>query len=333
MILDRIIIWLLAAALALFPPLVSFRVAQAQSPQVRALLLAPRPPAAISAAYQGPGDAKAVTWFFWGSCARAFSASFAGGAGSICDLVQSPTGASPGTAVCTLKIAANGFVDQTAYCPGSLTPSAACAAVTGGCRISTLYDQSGNSRPQINATNASQPAITFSSSPNGTLPVMTGGSAVTQLYSPASYTINAPITYSAVYVRTAAPTAAGQLIGSGSGGNSFISAGNSANTAQVNGGTSVTASATDSSWHSLQGLISNSAGNCAINVDGSDTASLTCGTAGFSADYIRIFRNGTTGTQMQGSIAEIGFYAATSTASDRNAVSSNQHSASNGYNF
>lgn len=281
---------------------------------------------AASAAYQGPGDVKSG-WYVWGSCARVFTAAQANTSTSLCDLVAVTGGA----AVCTLRGSATGFVDLAAsYCAGA-TPAAACAAASGGsCKVSQLYDQTGNSRHLTQATLATMPALTFSSSPTGTLPVLTGPSASTLLTTSGTFTVAAPITFSAVYRRTAAFTTPGLIFGAA---NSNIAAATIAGNAQVFGGTAEqNAVAADSAWHSLNGLVSNSAGNCALNVDGSDTASLTCGTTGLVGAAFRTFRSGA-GTQMQGDIIEGGMISGTTTATERNNISANQHSSVSGYNF
>src|ERR1700688_359277 len=96
----------------------------------------------------------------------------------MCDLVQGSSGASPGTAVGTLRATTAGTVDLSAYFAGSVTPAAACAAITGGCVVSNQYDQSGSSHPLAVAVVADMPALVFSGL-NG-LPVMNfpGGTKV-----------------------------------------------------------------------------------------------------------------------------------------------------------
>jgi hypothetical protein len=108
-----------------------------------------------------------------------------------------------------------------------------------------------------------------------------------------------------------------------------VGANGTANTALVTAGTALTASgATDNTWYSLQGLFNNA--SSAINVNGSDaTGSANAGA--FSAVAFRLCRAGS--TQLNGKIAEAGMWAATSNATDRGNLSTNQHSAANGYNF
>ena len=80
------------------------------------ILAGPKP----VASYVGPGDIT-NTYLAWGSCAFVYKNSLANTSTSMCDVVASTGGA----AVCTLRGSASGAVDQTAYCPGSLTPAAA----------------------------------------------------------------------------------------------------------------------------------------------------------------------------------------------------------------
>lgn len=282
-----------------------------------------------AAAYQGPGDIKSGAWGFW-SCSRAYNVAYANGTNPLCDLVDATTGL---VAICTLRVLTTGFVDLVGnYCTGSTTPTLACAAAAGGaCHISKMYDQTGNARDLINGTVAQYPSATFSSSPTGALPVVTGGSGVTLLATNSTFTISQPITLSVVAIRTAGFTAQGMIFGSASSSDA-LDGSTSTNNWAIKGSTSVNAAATDSAWHSFSGLLSGSGNNCATNVDGSDTASLNCGTTGTSAEKMRILREGS-GVQFQGNIAEALMYTATTTSTERNNISTNQHSAANGYNF
>lgn len=277
--------------------------------------------------YQGPGDVFGGG-YAWFSCARAYNLAYANGTNPMCDLVDATTGA---VAVCTLRAATTGFVDLTGnYCTGSTTPSLACAAAAGGaCRVKQAYDQTGNTRHSTQATAANMLSLVFSASPgSATLPIMRCASGVTCFLATANVTQAQPITLTAVFQRTANFTTEGIVIGTG-GGLIGIGVTTSANTAQVKAGSAQTATANDSTWHSLVGLLNNTA--CAINVDGSDTAGVTCGASGWSATPIRINRGG--GGQIAGDIAEVGMWAATSTSTDRNNLSTNAHSSANGYNF
>jgi hypothetical protein len=273
--------------------------------------------------YTGPGDVSVNgstnNWYAWYSCARVYKASLASTSTSLCDLVDS---AAPTVVICTLRGTTSGLVDLTAYCPGSVTPAVKCAAATGGvCNISQAYDQTGNSRPVINAAAASQPFLTFSAI-NG-LPAMQCTAATCFLSSAGTVTQAQPITESAVYIQPAQNSSEMGLIGPS---NIFaeISGGPNSqpNTAEINGQTSAFVTATINNWHALNGLLNGTGNNCALNVDGTDTASLNCGTNGFSASNIRLFR--ANGQQSAVSITEAGLLAVTSSPTDRGNIRLNQ---------
>lgn len=282
--------------------------------------------AAPAAGYQGPGDIFSSATA-WGSCARVYTAAQASTSTSLCDLTASTGGA----AVCTLRGSSTGFVDLSAYCPGSLTPSAACAAASGGaCRISKVYDQSGNGNDFTNATGASQPDLNFAGA-NSLPGIAAVNGRATTLGSP-NLTISQPITMSAVYKITthvnsgAVIAASGSLVGIGEGTAA-------ANLSNVFGGTVAgNIAATDNNYYAVQGLMSGTGNNCAINVNNSDTASLNCGTTGFSATPARIGRNNG-GITMTGVIMEVGIWGATSNSTTRGSLATNQRSSTSGYNF
>jgi hypothetical protein len=222
--------------------------------------------------------------------------------------------------ICTLRGTSTGLVDLTAYCPGSVTPAAKCAAAMGAvCNISQAYDQSGNSRPVVNVTAASQPFLVFSAL-NG-LPAIKCTAASCFLATAATFTISQPITESAVYIVPAQNSAEQVIIGNPNSSTSLgVPANASPNTAMVNAGTEVTATASINAWHALQGLLSGS--SCAINVDGTDTGSLNCGTGVWAGYTIRILRG--PALQFTGSITETGFLAVTSSSTDRGNIRLNQ---------
>jgi hypothetical protein len=281
------------------------------------------PTAAPTASYQGPGDI--VSGFLtWGSCARVYTASLASTSTSLCDLVDS---AAPTVVICTLRGTATGFVDLVgAYCTGSVTPATKCAAATGGvCNISQVYDQTGHSHPFTQTTAASQPSLVFSAL-NG-LPGMNFGTSTNGLLATGTITQAQPFTFSAVYKRVNA-TPAGGIIGSDTGTTICAEASTSGNTG-LTAGTLVNETAADAAFHSINDLVSST--SSAINVDGTDTASLSVGTNAFSSNAVRIGRcNGATLTT--GSIMEAGILNATTTSTQRNSLSTNQHG-STGYNF
>lgn len=277
--------------------------------------------------YQGPGDVITTGWAFWGSCARVFTAALAATSTNMCDLVASTGGA----AVCTLRGSSTGFADlSSSYCAGT-TPSAACAAATGGsCKVSKVYNQvpSNTTGDAAQATLSSMAALTFAAV-NG-LPVLTGTSAANTFYDTATtISISVPFTYSAVVDRTTAAAAVAIGVTQAGGGNTNnLGWTASANTMEISGpGVLTTATANDNAWHGVNGLMGNSS-NSVINVDGSDgTAAGTSGS--ISTQTIRLFR-GITGSppSLNGSIAEAGVV---SGAVSRTNLYNNMHGSS-GYN-
>jgi hypothetical protein len=101
-----------------------------------------------------------------------------------------------------------------------------------------------------------------------------------------------------------------------------------ANNIEINFGNDVSAAGTDSVWHSVSGLANGTSG--AVNVDGTDTASVNGGTNAFSAQPLRICRG--LGNQYPGQVAEAIMWGGSTTPTNRNAISTNQHS-SGRYNF
>lgn len=286
-------------------------------------------------AYQGPGDLGIGSFDMWGSTARAYSAAFAATQGAIADLVDTATGA----ATCTMNVGTNGFANTSALvCAGNTLSVTTFCTVThpAGCSVTKLYDQTGNTRHLVNVTLATMPTLSFSSPGSGSLPVMTGPNTSTLLRSAAAYTPSPTtnLTMTGVYIRTANFTTQGVVTGF-NGGSAWIGPATSANKAQVTNGTEVDSAGTtigaDSVWHVLQGVASTTAASCALNVDGTDATGLTCGVTLLGGVALQIFRQAG-GTQMNGSIGEVGYLAGTPNATNRGTYNTNAHGTS-GYNF
>lgn len=277
-------------------------------------------------AYQGPGDVYDTAYIWW-SCARAYNAAYANGTNPLCDLVDKTAGT---TAVCTLRVATTGFADlSNTYCTGGTqTPSAACAAAAGGgCRVSKVYDQTGNSRDGTpGATPTDAPDLTFSAV-NG-LPAMTFSANQRLGTAGGTVTLTQPYTMSAVYKRTSGATLGGLLSDGGAQTGLFVSA--TSGQAALLATTEVDAAASENNWHGFQGLASGTGNNCATNLDSADIASRNCGTSGISGGTLRAGRSSASVT-IAGQIVETGVWAKTSTPTDRGNVYSNQHGV-NGYN-
>jgi hypothetical protein len=285
------------------------------------------------ATYVGPGDLafNGLTTNvkdFW-SCARVVNVAHASTSTSLCDLVQSPTGASPGTAVGTLRARATGFVDLSAYFAGSITPAAACAAITGGCVVSKAYGQIGGVGDAINATNANQPLLVFSGV--GGLPVMKCASASCVLIAGSAFTLAQPFVLAAAYIRTTTGTTGGPIVSAGTSSTlNGSSNGGTANIFECFAGTGAFKTATDAAWHGGLALF-NGTTTSIISVDGSNTGSTNCGTGGFSTEGVRLFRSAGGLTQLAGSIAEAMIVGSTASTSDFTNLFANMNGA-NGYN-
>ena len=290
--------------------------ASAQVPMTGAGLGSP----VVSATYQGPGDVFTTSPWAGYSCTRVFTASQANTLTSMCDLVSS---AAPTVVLCTLRASSTGFADLSAYCPGSLTPATVCAAATGGvCRVSKAYDLTGNSRDMVGTSN--QPALTFSSSPTGTFPCMSDNGTGTTLLAATVSAQAQPLTMSAVWRRTSG-TAQGGVIGSS--GAMYLGSGSSASQAQESAGTStVNNTLTDNTWGANNGLLNGA--SSILNTNGSESPAVNIGSNG-TGTTIRIFRANAAG--FVGNACEMWVWAASSTATDRGNLNSNQHSVTSGY--
>jgi hypothetical protein len=286
----------------------------------------PGKPASTSAVYQGPGDisvgGSTGGWSIFWSSARAYNTAYANGTNPMVDLVDASTGT---VAVCTLRVATTGYVDLSAYCPGSLTPDAACAAAAGGsCKTNKVYDQSGLGRHLTQATLANMPSVTFNAISG--LPALTC-SGTCFLATSATLSVGQPITMWSVHNLTAGATEA-MIIGAAAAavGTGIAVA---ANTATVNAGTASTATETNGVWHAHGALLNGTGNNCALHIDTTDTAGLACGTNAFTAQAVRIFRGNA--FQAVGSATEGGIVARAANLADRQNIQINAKSATVGY--
>lgn len=325
--IDRLRVWALCAALALFPAL-----ADAQSP------IKSFPPGtfqnkaaidpAVAASYQGPGDIVASATA-WGSCARAYNAAYANGTNSMCDLVDSTTGS---VAICTLRVLTTGFVDLAgSYCTGSTTPTLACAAAAGGaCKVTKVYDQTGGGNHWTNATAAQMPTLTFSA--QNSLPGLTYTSAANASLANVNSIVAAqPYSLTGVAKRTANFTTAQMVLATGSGTVFQFGFNTSTNTAFINYvAAAITATASNSAFHALQGVVNNA--SSVLTVDGTDTT----GTVSSSSAWTNAFRigRGSACCTIDGVIMEVGFWNSKAfSVGERTSLDSNMRGATNGYNF
>lgn len=269
--------------------------------------------------YQGPADVFTTSPYAAYSCTEAYTAAYAATLGAACDVVDTSTG----LVTCTYHFQANGLVNPS-ECTGT-----SCATA---CRVAKAYDETGNGRHATQATVANMPGLTFSSSPTGTLPVIdcTVGTNPNLATAAQSAQVQ-PLAAFAVLDRTGAVQIGG-IFGTVNSDLVLLQASSSANLVGVQSGAAafLTATASDAAWHTV-GTLANGGGSAsAVNVDGSDTTGAT-GTVGVgNTDVLRICR--AIAAQYTGRVAEITVWAAATTPTNRNSLSTNAHSAGR-YNF
>lgn len=279
------------------------------------------------ASYSGPGDVVSGANVFV-SCARAYNLTYANGTNSLCDLVDTTTGA---VAICTLRVLTTGFVDLTGnYCTGSTTPTLACAAAAGGaCRVSKGYNQvSPGTNDFTNATNSSRPALTFNAL--GGLPGMTcTNAAASALTSTGNITSTSPWSFVAVSIRTGSTGVISGAFAENASGSVVLGYPASVNQATfTNGATTESGTASDNAFHDLIGTTDPGAGSI-LSVDGSSAATgINFGNLNTTPKRICRSANGT--VSMDGTVMEVGEWPSAVNAAT---LSANIHSAANGYNF
>jgi hypothetical protein len=281
--------------------------------------------ATVASSYQGPGDV--VSGFYvWGSCARAYNAAYANGTNPLCDLVDS---AAPTTVICTLRVLTTGFVDLAgSYCNGGTTPSAVCAAATGGaCRVSKVYDQSGNGRDFTQATAANQAGLSFSAI-NG-LPAINCAAVVASFVQTSNQTLAQPFSVVSTW-RLTTGGSNGAAFGAQST-TTWTGNGTSGSSQdRFSAGTSVDVSSVAlNAWRGA-GSVFNGASS-EYNMNGTNSTGLNPGTNGFSAEGMRICRGG--GVSLNGQVTEAGLVASALNSTQTGALITNMRSSTYGYNF
>lgn len=236
-----------------------FSLAQAQSPQVRQLLLQRQiPVAATTTAFSGPGDVVASATGHWG--AEAYNAAYA-------------TGLNKAFNVCLAADAtcADLSFDATGTVVNSLVGVSLCSAVT--CTIKTAYDQTGNGNDITNATEATRPTIQFNCQGGRACMVFASGAKLSKSNWNGSTNVAQPWTISCVFNDTAtsavtggtplssndgAGTAGGAIFTNGTGDEIDLFAGSAVT---VTGST-----AAHNVWHSVSGVGNNASSD--LNIDG-----------------------------------------------------------------
>lgn len=268
----------------------------------------------------GVGGGGVSNWTMWGSCARAYSNAKAAAHASVCDVVDTATG----LVTCTFHLLSSGFVNPTEC------NSTACSSA---CRLTKLYDQSGNGNDMVESTLGQMPDMDFSPGiGNGPAFSCVGRGAgncrisTVNTFSPAE-----PYNFYSVY-KSAQST--GGLMGVNNSNTIWAGVnGGAANQATINN--TVFVAATNANWHAFNTLMLDPA-NSALNIDGSDTVVGNASVATMSGAQLRCHRADGGATQDVANMLECGFIVdgtTALTATNRNNISSNAHSATNGYNF
>ena len=213
----------------------------------------------LISSYQGPGNivSGAVAW--WGF--RGYNGSYSGNAAIICTASD---------VSCETETISNGNLVL-----GSV--GTACL-ISGTCLVKTFFDQSGakacagsTACDVTNATASAQP--TFTAAALNSIPCATfTGSSSQNLESANSFTLAQPLTFSTVAKRTSAFTSLGAIISAISSGNAPPAIGffSTTNDGWLFAGSNITATATNSAFHAMQGVVQG-ATTSSLTVDGSTT--------------------------------------------------------------
>lgn len=256
-----------------------------------------------SAAYVGPGDIVSGATAFWGL--QAYNAAYAApGTNSAINIRRASDNAS--TNIVILK---TGLLDVA-------TASTFCASTT--CYIDDWYDQTGNGNTLLQFTAAAQPQLVFNCI--GSLPCASLNGTQDM------YVLSLSSSGSSIWMmlegeRTGNFT--GQSDGLFSGNGPFIGWPGTANQALLfSGSSALTAAATDSALHAIQGVINGSAGT--LDVDGVST-SASVGTATFGG--LVYVGSGSGGAfYLTGEITEAGVWLLAPTSAQQSAMHSNMAS-------
>lgn len=287
--------------------------------------------------YTGFGDLGLSGVKVYYSCARSYTAALAATNNNLCDIADASTGS---TFTCTMKAASTGFADLTSsLCTaGTLTVAAFCTLHTS-CVVTKMYDQTGATACSgsvacdiVQATNALQPALTFSVL--NSLPCPTfGDSGNKRLASSASITsISTPFSYSGVAKNGVSNGNFNVVIEAGTSGVSaqlgylttthyYLFEGSAANS-------SVTISSNAS--HAVQGMFAATSSASKIAVD-TTTDTVDPGAAAAINGTIVLGNDAGGGTGYDGSVCE-GVIMSGDQSGNFGTINTNQHG-SNGYNF
>lgn len=253
--------------------------------------------------YTGPGDI--VSFFGWWGL-RAYSAAAAAAAGPCIDILDQA-----GANAITIHLLTNGKLDTASISAWVTTHSVTTICVT------KLYDQASTNH-MTQATLANMPTLNITGGPGGNTPALIFVGSSSQTLAALSSNQAQPVSLSAVAERTGAFTSFGTVISYG--GTSDFGFNSATNTAYIYAGAVVTATATDSAWHAMQGLLNGA--TSAIYIDGTNTGSLSAGTTATGGGNTTIGVG--LGGHLTGSASEFGVVAGDASA-NFSAVNGNQH--------
>lgn len=262
----------------------------------------------VCGGYVGPGDLVPGAMAWYGL--RAYSAAKA--------IAQAPAANvtnSTNTETCDIKLATTGGLAATvANCSGASSGTVIATFCAGGCRIGTLYDQSGNGLNATQATFANQIPLVLSCI--SALPCFSTTGA-SQFLNATITSQASPYSVSMVYDRTNSASTNIPIFATGSG--FQVTSGPSANTIQAAQSTSLfTAAATDNANHSIATILNGASSG--FYIDGTWTPGSTVAVASNTALAIAS-AIGTTDTNNMG---EVGLWPAAFTGtSSANALQTN----------
>lgn len=260
---------------------------------------------AAPAGYTGPGDIVSGASAWWGL--RGYNTAYTGNVADVCDVAT-------GLVCATITWSGTALVIPTI---GGI----ACNNSTNICVIAKLYDQTGNGF-HLTGLGGSRPTLTFNCV-GTTNPCMTFNGTTNGLNNATGFSIAVGATVSFVANST---NTGGQQNGFAGTGSAAFAVGyrNSANN-QVFAfqGAVLTATASDGSWHALQGVFNDTSSD--MNVDGTPNAGAagnqTCsGCANYQLGIV-------SGSQFfKGTMVEAGYWGSTAFSSGQSSsMSSNQH--------
>jgi hypothetical protein len=239
-----------------------------------------------STSYTGPGDIVSGSIGWW-SCARAYSAAFAAGGTPIMDLVDQA-----GANSIAINILSTGFVDTAAI------SSWVTAHSVTTIRVTKLYDQTGNGLHATNATLATMPALTLNTL-NG-LPVVTFVLSRGDRLNTGTITQAQPFSMTGVSRRTASFVTESGILGATPTQIDIMH--NSTGNVSLRSGSTFSATAANSTWHSIAGVFNGASPNSILVVNGGATTG-SSGANAFSAVGLRIGRS-SGGGSLDGDIVE-----------------------------